>query len=328
MTVTWLQRALPCFFLLVFSAGVAWAGNEPLVTTRNIVSRLIVDDKGAGRLLVQGSVTNQGDVPFRHIRLQARLLNSRGREIDRVESIRLADAHPVALSLKSPTRKREKSVNHLHQVLELGRRVDFNFYFNNVATDATSVELFLLYSSSYIPTPLKKHLLYRLHLDSAEKTGSAAEFTSQGHGSEVWHILRMGMSPEEVRRALQKSDYAPLAKGGMEPALGTLFITSFEVGKGELRLHFHDGKLFSYRSALDPSSTRMARRKVLKGLLRDFQGVLVSSGKTYVAEADRNSDEFNGEGENGVKVETQGDWVLIYHKETLTRIQRMEYQGR
>lgn len=201
----------------------------------------------------------------------------------------------------------------------------FEFNFNSIGKDAASVDVALVYSQGYLSTPRRVHTLYVLHLDSLDAEGAMSGPPDADAGRHLWNVLKLGMTVDQVKTALARQP--TYVESGMTPALGTVFISSYDVGD-VLRLNFHDGRLFSYRAALEPSPDRESRRRVLGILAGEYQGVMVSSDGQYVADRERNSDEFMGTGEGGVKVETQGDWALIYDEAVLKEVQRLEYQGR
>ena len=314
--------------LLAALCASARADQAPVLSVSDIAAGFVVGDSGKEQYRIRGGVANHGQTPLHHVRLRAQLLGVDGTVIETIESVRLGRSRYSSFRLKSSPDKRRRSEQHLFTALAPGRQVRFEFFFNRVPERAVTVAVSILYSPNLFPTPTFEHAVHIMPLDSRlDMHGTPAGQPLRKDGC-IRHILRLGMTVSEADEALAGSGFPPYAKTGMQPAIGTVAIATYEVG-GALKLHFHQGRLFSYRSALPPSSDRKARRTVLTDLAEDFQGVIVAaSGAGYASGKESNSDEFFGTGPDGAKVETQGDWLLVYDEAVLKEVQRIEYQGR
>jgi hypothetical protein len=142
-----------------------------------------------------------------------------------------------------------------------------------------------------------------------------------------WEILRFGMTLPELMEKLVAEKYVA-SKENVLPQWETVLIQTYRTSDDRLRLSFHKGRLFSYRLRLPSSKDRAARKAMLTGLSNVFQGRIVSSSGEYLAADNINSEEYYGQGGEGVVVETQGDWLLVYKERMLKEVQRAELQGR
>jgi hypothetical protein len=325
------MRKHTCLFYLallsLFFASSVWAGDNARLGLLNVQVNLVSKPNGDEDIQVSGTLVNRGEGDLFRPQVFASLLDEEGSRVMPREVPITFSASPVALR-KSQVELRDRYGSiRLQQVLTTENRIDFKTYFSPTKSKVGQIELQVVFETGYVSNEEKTRVnfLFPVFAHAPQQT-AVTEQLFQGQ-KPFWEILRFGMTLPELMEKLVAEKYVA-SKENVLPQWETVLIQTYRTSDDRLRLSFHKGRLFSYRLRLPSSKDRAARKAMLTGLSNVFQGRIVSSSGEYLAADNINSEEYYGQGGEGVVVETQGDWLLVYKERMLKEVQRAELQGR
>jgi hypothetical protein len=282
----------------------------------------------AERVEVSGAVVNRGDGDFFQPKVIASLLDEDGEIAFMQEASGVLTSSPIELKYNTQKTKERYSFLRLRENLTKWNQLLFKASFSAVKTGAARIELRFVGSPGGAGNRSKKVVSYLLPIHVQKTTINTRQYRLFGGKKLLWHVLRFGMSLAQVKNALMNQKYIAAESGVTKQPNETALVKIYQSNGGGMKFFFHEGKLFSYRFKLPASIKRSDRENVLNVLSGLFDGRVVSSGGDYFVSDDVNSEEFYGRERQGIQVETQGDWLLVYEESMLTEVQRLEQLGR